>query len=86
MPIISKKLHAFSLSWVVYTIIHNNFANNCGFDGSWLNILTQHMHIWAAAWQNQQNGMCAQWRLISAWASAQSDQGLRCPHEESLGP
>ena len=21
-----------------------------------------------------------------AWASAQSDQSLRCPHEESLGP
>ena len=24
-------------------------------------------------------------RLRSAWASAQSDQSLRCPHEESLG-
>ena len=30
---------------------------------------------WAASWQNQQNGMCAQ-----------SDQSLCCPHEESLGP
>ena len=30
---------------------------------------------------NQQNGLCAQWRLRSAWASAQSDQSLRCPHE-----
>ena len=30
--------------------------------------------IWAASWQNQQNGMCAQRRLRSAWASAQSDQ------------
>ena len=29
---------------------------------------------------------CAQRRLGSAWASAQSDQSLRCPHEESLGP
>ena len=29
--------------------------------------------IWAASWQNQRNGMCAQWRLRSAWASAQSD-------------
>ena len=28
----------------------------------------------------------AQRRLRSAWASAQSDQSLRCPHEESLGP
>ena len=42
--------------------------------------------ILAASWQNQQNGMCAQLRLRSAWASAQSDQSLRCPHEESLGP
>ena len=25
-------------------------------------------------------------RLRSAWASAQSDQSLRCPHEESMGP
>ena len=33
--------------------------------------------IWAASWQNQQNGMCTQPRLRSAWASAQSDQSLR---------
>ena len=39
---------------------------------------------WAASWQNQQNGMCAQRRLRSAWVSAQSDQGLRCLLEESL--
>ena len=43
-------------------------------------------HKRAASWQNQQNGMCAQRSLRSAWASAQSDQSLRCPHEESLGP
>ena len=30
--------------------------------------------------------LCAQRRLRSAWASAQSDQSLRCPHEEALGP
>ena len=30
--------------------------------------------------------LCAQRRLRSAWASAQSDQSLRCPHEESFGP
>ena len=30
--------------------------------------------------------MCAQWRLRSAWASAQSDQSLRRPHEYTLGP
>ena len=32
----------------------------------------------AAAWQNQQNDLCAQQRLRSARASAQSDQSLRC--------
>ena len=42
--------------------------------------------IWATSWENQQNGMCAQRRLRSDWASAQSDQSLRCPHEETLGP
>ena len=30
--------------------------------------------------------LCAQQRLRSAWASAQSDQSLHCPQEESLGP
>ena len=30
--------------------------------------------------------VCAQRRLGSAWASAQSDQSLRCLHEESIGP
>ena len=41
--------------------------------------------IWAASWQNQQNGMCALRRQISL-ASAQSDQSLHCPHQESLEP
>ena len=38
---------------------------------------------WTATWQNQRSGMCAQRRLRSAWASAQSDQRLRCLHEET---
>ena len=42
--------------------------------------------MWAASRQNLQYGMCAQRRLRSAWASAQSDQSLRCPHEETLSP
>ena len=29
---------------------------------------------WAITWQNQQNDLCAQQRLRSSWASAQSDQ------------
>ena len=39
--------------------------------------------IWAASWQNQQNGICTQRRVGSAWASAESDQSLCCLHEES---
>ena len=30
--------------------------------------------------------LCPRQRLRSAWSSAQSDQSLCCPHEESLGP
>ena len=36
---------------------------------------------WAAARQNQQNDLCTQWKLRTAWASAQTDQSLRCSHE-----
>ena len=31
-------------------------------------------NMWAAAWQNQQNDLCAEGRRRSAWAFAQSDQ------------
>ena len=36
--------------------------------------------------KTNKNDMCAQRRLRSAWASAQSDQSLHCLHEETLGP
>ena len=36
--------------------------------------------------KTQQNDMCTQQRLRSAWAAAQSDQIFHCPHEETLGP
>ena len=34
----------------------------------------------------QHDDLCAQRRLGSAWVSAQCDQSLGCPEEESLGP
>ena len=37
-------------------------------------ICAKHYNILVASWQNQQNDMCAQRRLRSAWASVQSDQ------------
>ena len=39
---------------------------------------------WDAIWQPTK-WVCAQRRLRSGWASAQSDKSLRCPHEETLG-
>ena len=41
---------------------------------------------WATSWKNQQNDLCAQQKIGSAWASAQSEQSLCCPHEETWGP
>ena len=34
----------------------------------------QKIYKWPSAWQNQQNNLCAQQRVRSSWASAQSDQ------------
>ena len=45
--------------------------------------VVNHLFIWACALQNQQNDLCVLRRLRSAWASAQSDHNLRCPHAES---
>ena len=59
-------------------------ACDCGTPWTFLLTLFQpSLYTWAASWQNQQNGMCAERRLRSALTSAQSDQRLRCPHEES---
>ena len=49
------------------------------------------LDIWARVYMSHDmtkptKWLCPQRRLRSAWASAQFDQGLRCPHEESLGP
>ena len=44
------------------------------------------LSIWAASWQNQQNGMCAQRRLRLAWAPTRYDQSLHYPDKESLDP
>ena len=36
--------------------------------------------------RNRHSDLCAQRRLKSAYASAQSDQSLHCPHQETLHP
>ena len=53
--------------------------------GSWNTVNRNSFNIWAASWPKCTKWLCAQRRLRSAWVSAQSDQSLRCPHEESLG-
>ena len=45
-----------------------------------------HRFIWTATGENVPSDMYAQRRLKSACSSAQSDQSLRCPHEETLHP
>ena len=44
---------------------------------TWIWHFSKLQTIWAVSWQYQQNDMCAQRRLRSALASAQSDQSLR---------
>ena len=63
---------------------------HCGCDVSLRSLNTSFdigsvIDIWATARQIQQNNMCAQQRLRSAWASTQSDQSFRYPCEEALG-
>ena len=49
--------------------------------------MLNHCYIhWATAWQNQQNDLCTQQRLSSAWASTKSDHSLHCLHEKAFGP
>ena len=48
--------------------------------------LSKGSFFWAASWQNQKYGMCAQQRLRSAWASAQSNKSLRLCSVGSSGP
>ena len=52
-------------------------------NGSVINALNIE-NIWATAWQNQRNDLCAQQRLRSAWESTQSDQSLDCVLNEYL--
>ena len=53
---------------------HACLKNEFTEDEKYHNLMT--WLIWAASWHNQQNGMCAQQRLRSAWASTESDQSF----------
>ena len=77
---ITKKMSTFyhrmlvrSLTWILGVRMYNSPY----YTASTRNIRTS-TYKWGSARQNLQNGICAQERLTSAWASAQSDQSLRC--------
>ena len=85
MPSVSKVCltgKPFFFCWLLWQLPHILSLGN--WNCLW-NKYSSLITIWATSRQNQQNGTCAQRRLRSAWASAQSDQSC-CPHEESLGP
>ena len=65
--------------------VNYEYANSLQCHTQWFLKWIQYKN-WATAWQNQQNDLCAQRGLKSAWASAQCDQSLRCPPEAKLGP
>ena len=44
------------------------------------------INIWATAWENVPSDICAKRRLKLACSSAQSDQNIRCPHDDTLHP
>ena len=45
--------------------------------------LEKKIELWATAWQNQQNDLCAQQSLRSDWADAQSGPDIRPVWSES---
>ena len=67
---LEPNIHGYIVYMFVYT---------CTLD-IWVQVYIYPRHNKTNKW------LRAQRRLRSAWASAQSDQSLRCPHEEALGP
>ena len=75
MYIIKWSRLTFACGITIVIIVESRFSVACWYHNQKPNRHV-HKHIvlickCAAAWQNQQNDLCAQWRLRSAWASAQ---------------
>ena len=76
---ISSKEHENLTGVLSSTVWDLGNSINCGPDGSSSGTEAYKTEPnWASAWKSLQNGMCAQRRLRSAWASAQSDQSSLC--------
>ena len=79
--------HAVNGVWfgnnaITRLITHMQIRYNAIRNGFWSGF---NMKIEPRHNKKHQNDLCAQRRLRSAWASAQSDQSQRCPPEAKLG-
>ena len=80
--VICRKISWFNLCW----ISHNPSAM------PFIDLVPENLSsmmlqwLWAVTWENVHSRMCGQSRHKSTCACAQSDQSLRCPHEETLHP
>ena len=90
--------HVFPNAWSKYGSLSkwNPLRNNPGSAPVWVSVQkakkiyslchSANFIVWDTTWENVPYDMCAQRRLKSACAFAQSDQSLRCSHEETLYP
>ena len=67
-----SSLDAQSLCWFCHVAAHINSYFVCMISTSFRRTDMSHLMTKPTKW------LCAQWRLRSAWAFAQSDQSLRC--------
>ena len=67
--------------FLLFVICQTNFISEL----SHLKLTFTSIKMWAPSWQNQQTDMCAQRRLRSAWASAQSDQSFSLSNWRRVG-
>ena len=78
---VTYRLSIASFIWLLRPLGSRSMAQEKFIKARWVLpsfLWTCKKNIWAILWQNQQNRMCTQVRLRSAWASAQSDQSSLC--------
>ena len=76
------------LEQTIFTICFFFFSQEAWHFFLWQTILMECKALLRYMYMSQRMTIPAKWhvRPAKAWASAQSDQSLHCPHEESLGP
>ena len=90
----SRVLHVTALQnidlsrfkWLLLALCNKNIFQWNVYRGITRNNLKNKEEKMSRDMTNPTKWVCDQRRLRSAWASTQSDQSLRCPHEESSGP